>query len=91
MVNAAMTTLVLVGLNKLFAVLVLNSHNFVTHQISVKDHNFIKNTCGSSLCSSVDMGVEAGKVHVLDLLVSMVTIVQFGRIGSTALQTMTWL
>ena len=37
---------------------------------------------------SVDVGVEAGKVHVPDLFVSLATTVQFGRIGSAAVQGM---
>ena len=38
---------------------------------------------------SVDVGVEARKVHLLDLFVSLATVVQFGCVGSTAVQGMT--
>ena len=38
---------------------------------------------------SVDVGVKAGKVHVPDLFVSLATVVQFGRVGSAAVQGMT--
>ena len=39
---------------------------------------------------SVDVGVEAGKIHVPDLFVPLATMVQFGRIGLAAVQGMTW-
>ena len=39
---------------------------------------------------SVDVGMKAGKVNVPDLFVSLATMVQFGRIGSAAVQGMTW-
>ena len=39
---------------------------------------------------SVDVVVEAGKVHVPNLFVSLAIMVQFGRIGSAAVQGMTW-
>ena len=33
---------------------------------------------------TVDVWVEAGKIRVLDLLISLTTMVQFGRVGSAA-------
>ena len=35
---------------------------------------------------TVNMGVEAGKINIPDLFVSLATMVQFGCIGSTAVQ-----
>ena len=34
---------------------------------------------------SVDMRIQAAEIHVLDLFVSFVTVIEFGSVGSSAL------